>query len=98
MSFVGSILLAFANDSFVYDRDIRWLSYCSAIFIAFGGLLLFSSHWTFSISSELRLSTIYIQYGYSTYLIVTAALISLLSMSLILWRLVSAMVHERSMQ
>jgi hypothetical protein len=40
-------------------------------------------------SSELQLPTAYVQYGYSTYLIVMSAVISLLSMSLVLWRIVS---------
>ena len=41
-------------------------------------------------SSELQLPTASIRYGFSTYLIVIAAIIGLLSMSLILWRTVSA--------
>ena len=81
--------LVFTDEDNLDHREICWLSYSSAVFIALGGLLLFTSHWTYSISSELQLPSIYIRYGYSTYLLVVAAVISLLSMSLVLWRLVS---------
>lgn len=40
-------------------------------------------------SSELQLPTAYVRYGYSTYLIISSAVISLISMSLVLWRTVS---------
>jgi len=83
---IGTICTGFADEENCEDREIRWLSYCSAISIALGGLLLFTSHWTYSISSELRLPTAYVRYGYSTYLIVISAVTSLLSMSLVLWR------------
>jgi hypothetical protein len=39
--------------------------------------------------SELQIPTAYVRYGFSTYLIVIAALMSLLSMGLALWRIVS---------
>ena len=84
-----SIDVAFADEENFEERQTRWLSYCSAISVALGGLLLFTSHWTYSLSSELQLPTLYIRYGFSTYLIVAAAVMSLLSMSLVLWRLVS---------
>jgi len=84
---IGTICTAFADEDNCHNRDTRWLSYCSAISVALSGLLLFTSHWTYSISSELQLPTAYVRYGFSTYLIVTAAIISLLSMSLVLWRI-----------
>jgi hypothetical protein len=83
------LCIGFADEENCDNRETRWLSYCSAISIGLGGLLLFTSHWTYSLSSELQLPTAYVQYGYSTYLIVTSAVISLLSMSLVLWRIVS---------
>jgi hypothetical protein len=43
-------------------------------------------------SSELQLPTVYTRYGISTYLMVTAAVLSLLSMSLVLWRIVSIFI------
>lgn len=81
--------IAFADEENFDERQRRCLSYCSAFSVALGGLLLFTSHWTYSLSSELQLPTLYIRYGFSTYLIVAAAVMSLLSMSLVLWRLVS---------
>ncbi|CAF3672573.1 unnamed protein product [Rotaria socialis] len=84
---IGTVCTGFADEEKCYDRQANLLSYCSAIFVALGGLLLFTSHWTFSMSSELQLPTVYVQYGFSTYLMVIAALISLLSMSLVLWRM-----------
>jgi hypothetical protein len=57
---------------------------------ALAGLLLFSSHWTYSMGVEVQLPTVYVRYGYSTYLMVTSAVMSLLSMSLVLWRVVSS--------
>ncbi len=87
--FISIVCIGFADEESCDERKTRWLSYCSAISVALGGLLLFTSHWTYSISSELQLPTAYVRYGYSTYLIVTAAVISLLSMSLVLWRIVS---------
>ncbi len=83
------VRLGFADEEKCNDRETRWLSYCSAISTALGGLLLFTSHWTYSMSSEFQLPTIYVRYGYSTYLIVISAVINLLSMSLVLWRIVS---------
>jgi hypothetical protein len=87
--FLEIVCIGFADEENCDDRKTRWLSYCSAISIALGGLLLFTSHWTYSMSSELQLPTAYVRYGYSTYLIVISAVISLLSMSLVLWRIVS---------
>ncbi|CAF3969875.1 unnamed protein product [Rotaria sp. Silwood2] len=84
---IGIVCTGFADEESCYDREAIWLFYCSAIFTGLGGLLLFTSHWTYSMSSELPLPTIYVRYGFSTYLIVIAAVISLLSMSLVLWRM-----------
>ncbi|CAF0994797.1 unnamed protein product [Rotaria sordida] len=80
-------IVCFADEENCNNREAIWLFYCSAIFTGLGGLFLFTSHWTYSISSELQLPTIYIRYGFSTYLIVISAIISLLSMSLVLWRM-----------
>ncbi len=38
------VCLDFADEENCDDRETRWLSYCSAISIALGGLLLFTSH------------------------------------------------------
>ncbi|CAF5033190.1 unnamed protein product, partial [Rotaria sp. Silwood1] len=84
---IGTVCTGFANEENCYNREAIWLFYCSAIFTGLGGLLLFTSHWTYSMSSELQLPTVYVRYGFSTYLIVLAAVISLLSMSLVLWRM-----------
>lgn len=88
-SSIDSSYLAFADEENCDDRETCWLSYCSAISVALGGLFLFTSHWTYSMSNELQIPTAYIRYGYSTYFIITSAVISLLSMSLVLWRTVS---------
>jgi len=82
------ISIGFVDEEDCNDRESRWLSYCSTICLALGGLLLLTSYWTYSMSSQLPLSTAYVRYGISTYLIVIAAVISLLSMSLVLWRIV----------
>ncbi len=87
--FISIVCIGFADEESCDERKTRWLSYSSAISVALGGLLLSTSHWTYSISSELQFPTAFIRYGYSTYLMVTAAVISLLSMSLVLWRIVS---------
>lgn len=87
--FISIVCIGFADEERCNERKTRWLSYCSAISVALGGLLLFTSHWTYSISSELQFPTAFVRYGYSTYLMVTAAVTSLLSMSLVLWRIVS---------
>ncbi|CAF0957080.1 unnamed protein product [Adineta steineri] len=84
---IGTVCTGFADEDKCHDRYMRWLLYCSAISVALGGLLLFTSHWTYSISLELQLPTAYVRYGYSTYLIIISAVMSLLSMSLVLWRI-----------
>lgn len=91
---VGIVCTGFADEESQDDRAIELLSYGSAISTGLGGLLLFTSHWTYSLSSELQLPTLYVKYGYSTYLVVTSAVLSLLSMSLVLWRTVSINAHE----
>ncbi|UJR08677.1 hypothetical protein I4U23_012935 [Adineta vaga] len=83
---IGIVCTGFADEEMYDDRQVRWLCYGSALSVALAGLLLFTSHWTYSMSSELQLPTAYVRFGYSTYLIVTAAVLSLLSMSLVLWR------------
>ncbi|CAF2936537.1 unnamed protein product [Rotaria sp. Silwood2] len=51
LAIVGVIFLVFetvctnfANEENYEDHETRWLSYCSAISLAFDGLLLFTSH------------------------------------------------------
>jgi hypothetical protein len=78
----------FVDEENCYDCESRWLPYCSTICLALDSLLFFTYQWTYSMGSELQLSTGYVQYGFSTYLIVISAVISLLSMSLVLWRIV----------
>ncbi|CAF0819495.1 unnamed protein product [Adineta ricciae] len=84
---IGIACTGFADEEVYGDRHIRWLCYGSALSAALGGLLLFTCHWTYSLSSELQLPTAFVRYGYSTYLIVTSAVLSLLSMGLVLWRI-----------
>jgi hypothetical protein len=64
------ISIGFVDEENYYDHKSHWLSYCSTICLVLGDLLLFISHWTYSMSCQLQFSTAYVRYGFSTYFFV----------------------------